>query len=449
MRPRRAAVGGVLAALALAGGAAAAEANMPGIFPYPYRAQRLDNGLRAIVVPMSAGGVVAFWTIVRTGSRDEVEPGRTGFAHFFEHMMFQGTPRFPQADYNRAVTRMGANANAYTTDDLTAYHLAFARQDLERAMSLESDRFQNLAYAEEDFKTEAGAVLGEYRKNRTSPFFQLHESVAARAFETHTYGHTTMGYEQDIRRMPELYEYSREFFARYYRPDNVVLLIVGDVEVDPTLALVRRFYAGWEPGYVAPQVPIEPVQTAERRVQVDYEGQSLPILWLSYKSERFDPADKHWVGAFLLAELVFGETSRLHDDLVLDRQLVDSISAEQEMNRDPGTFDVITRVRDPQRVEEVLAEIDAEIERHRTAPPDAARLADLRSHLRYGFLMGLDTPGRVASALARVAAITGGIEAIDRLHATLEAVTPADIQAAARRTLDPNRRTVGVLRARE
>jgi zinc protease len=219
--------------------------------------------------------------------------------------------------------------------------------------------------------------------------------------------------------------------------------------VDETLALVRRSYGGWQPGYVAPQVPIEPVQTAERRVQVDYEGQSLPILWLSYKSDRFDPEDRRWVGAYLLAELAFGETSRIHDDLVLDRQLVDSISAEQELNRDPGTFDVIARVKDPARVDEVLAEIDAEIERYRTAPPDAARLADLRSHLKYSFLMALDTPGRVAAALARVVAITGGIEAIDRLYATIDATTPADVQAAARRTLDPDRRTVGVLRAKE
>jgi zinc protease len=445
-----AAVALALVALAAARSAAVArEADMAKIFPYPAHVDTLDNGLRVIVVPFSSGGIVAYWTIVRTGSRDEIEPGRTGFAHFFEHMMFQGTERFPQDEYNRAVTRMGADANAYTTDDLTAYHLSFAAADLERVVDLESDRFRNLSYSEQDFKTEAGAVLGEYRKSRTNPWFQLHESVAARAFESHTYGHTTMGYEQDIRRMPELYEYSRSFFSRYYRPDNAVLLIVGEVEVGPVLKLVRRHYDAWQPGYEAPAVPIEPAQTAERRVEVEYEGQSLPILWISYKADRFDPADARWVSGFLLAELAFGETSPIHEELVLRRQLVDSIGADQEMNRDPGTFSITTRVKDPARVDEVLAAIDVEIERHRTTPPEAARLADLRSRLKYGFLMSLDTPDRVASALARVIGITGGIEAIDRLYATADRITPQDVQAAARRYLDPDRRTVGVLRARE
>src|SRR3990167_7492834 len=126
---------------------------------------------------MPSDGLVAYWSIVRTGSRDEYEPGRSGFAHFFEHMMFRGTERYPGDVYNRIITTIGASANAYTTDDHTAYHLSMAAEDLEQVMALESDRFQNLSYPESEFQTEAGAVYGEYRKARTDPEFALYEPL--------------------------------------------------------------------------------------------------------------------------------------------------------------------------------------------------------------------------------------------------------------------------------
>ncbi len=121
-------------AILVVGVANADEHAMTPFFPYRAQTQVLDNGLRVIVIPMSSQGLVAYWTIVRTGSRDEYEPGRTGFAHFFEHMMFRGTEKFPQEIYGRIVTELGADANAYTTDDFTAYHLGIAAADLERVL---------------------------------------------------------------------------------------------------------------------------------------------------------------------------------------------------------------------------------------------------------------------------------------------------------------------------
>jgi zinc protease len=415
------------------------------VFPYPAHAQTLDNGLRVIVIPMSSGGLVAYWTLVRTGSRDEYEPNRTGFAHFFEHMMFQGTEAFPAGEYNRIVTALGADANAFTSDDLTAYHLGIAAGDLETVMRIESDRFRNLAYAKHDFETEAGAVYGEYRKNRTNPLFTIYEAVQQTAFTRHTYGHTTMGFEADIKAMPGMYDYSRSFFDRYYRPENSVLLIVGDLDVEATFALARKHYAAWKRGYVPPEVPAEPQQNEERRVEVRYEGQSLPILWLAYKAPRFDPGDRAFAALEVLAELAFGETSEIHRKLVLDEQTVELLSANLGHHRDPGLFDIYSRVKDPGKVDAVLAEIDAAIARYREAPPDPARLADLKSRLRYRFLMRLETPDEVASALARVVALTGGVEAVDRLHEAYDAVRPEDVQAAAREFLEPERRTVAKL----
>ena len=179
------------------------------VFPYPYQQQVLTNGLKVIVVPMESPGQVAYYSVVRTGSRDEVEEGKSGFAHFFEHMMFRGTKKFPSAVYEGIVTRIGASANAYTSDDLTAYHLKFGSEDLERVMEIESDRFQNLSYSESAFQTEAGAVYGEYRKSITSPFAWLREKMMDLAYDVHTYKHTTIGFERDIKIMPQQFEYSR------------------------------------------------------------------------------------------------------------------------------------------------------------------------------------------------------------------------------------------------
>jgi len=425
---------------------ASAQPPAASIFPYQTVTETLDNGLEVILIPMSSGGLVAYWTVVRTGSRDEFETGRTGFAHFFEHMMFRGTERFPASVYNAKVTEIGADANAFTSDDLTAFHLSITKDDLDTVMDLESDRFQKLDYPEALFRTEAGAVYGEYRKNRASPFFTLFEALQAAAFTTHTYGHTAMGYEDDIKRMPELYDYSRGFFSRYYRPENVVLLIVGDLDPDATLDKVRAQYGAWPRGYQAPEIKPEPEQTKERRIQVAYAGSSLPILGLGYKVPAFKPDDRTYVAVDVLGDLLFGETSPLHKKLVLDEQVVEFLFANLTPNRDPSLMSITARVKDPEKVDYVLAEIDRTIEEAREKAVDAKRLAELKARRKYGFLMNLSTPSQVAGALARYIAVTGGIEAIDQVFATLNQITPADIQEAARTYLIPTRRTIAVLR---
>jgi zinc protease len=403
--------------------------------------------LKTIVMPMPGNGLMAYWSIVRTGSRDEFEPGRSGFAHFFEHMMFRGTRRYPTEAYQRILTEIGADANAYTTDDHTAYHVSMAAEDLETVMELESDRFQNLEYEERDFQTEAGAVYGEYRKSRTDPLFTLYEALTAAAFERHPYGHTTLGFERDIAAMPTMFDYSREFFARYYRPDNTVLFVAGDVEPSRVHALVERHYGGWQPGYTPPAVPAEPEQAGERRIEVAYDGQTLPVVWVAYKIGAFDPSDRVRVAADLLAELAFGETSAAYRRLVLDEQAAEFLEAEAGMNRDPSLLDVYARVKNPRAVRHVQAVIDATAAEYRDAPPEGARLAALKSRLKYGFVLELETPDDVAQALAEHIALTGNLDGVRALYAAYAEVTPADVQAAARRYLLSERRTIGILRA--
>ena len=440
----------VLAAALLAGISVAEKTNESnGVFPYPTRIETLDNGLQVILIPMNSEGLVSYWSVVRTGSRDEVEPGHTGFAHFFEHMMFRGTDKFPQDVYGQIITEMGADANAFTSDDLTAYHMSITADDLERAMEIESDRFQNLKYSPEVFKTEAGAVYGEYRKNRSSPFFTAYEAMRAAAFDEHTYGHTTMGYVEDIQAMPQMYDYSLGFFKRFYRPENITLLIAGDIDTAATLELVGKYYGGWKPGYVAPEIPVEPEQQGERRIDVAYEGRSLPILWTAYKFAAFDPGNPTVVAADLLAELAFGETSDIYKKLVLEEQVVEMLAAGGNVNRDPGLFDLLARVKDPAKVDYVLAELDRTIEQYQQTPADAARLAGLKSRMKYEFLMDLDTPDNVAGNLARLISATGGVEAANAYYAAVDAVTVEDVQAAAAQFLVPERRTIAVLRGTE
>jgi zinc protease len=418
-----------------------------GIIPFPVATRTFGNGLRLIVVPMPSNGLVSLWSIVRTGSRDEIDAGRTGFAHFFEHMMFRGTKKYSTEDYQRILVELGADGNAFTTDDLTTYHLSVAASDLGRVMEIESDRFQHLQYSENAFRIEAGAVYGEYRKTKSDPIFMLYEAVREKAFERHSYGHTTLGFEADIARMPTLYDFSRRFFERFYRPDNTVLLVVGDVEPDAVAALTERHYGGWEPGYVVPDVPAEPAQVAEKRIEAAYPGKTLPLLWLAWKIGRADPGDRLRAAADLLVELTFGETSDAYRDLVLKRQSIEFLAAYTNSNRDPSLLDVYARVKDPAKVDEVLARLDAAAAQACERLADAGSLEKLKTRKRYAFLMRLETPDSVAQACSRPIAIDGDLDGLETLYATYASLTPGDLRDAARAVLTPERRTVGLLKA--
>ena len=162
-------------------------------FPYPLHTTVLPNGLTVVRVPFNSPGLAAYYTVVRVGSRNEVEAGHTGFAHFFEHMMFKGTPTHPEGERESQLGKLGFNENAFTTDDVTVYHVVGPSSALKTLIELEADRFQNLSYPEPVFQTEAKAVLGEYHKNAASPRLKIEETLAATAFTRHPYQHTTLG----------------------------------------------------------------------------------------------------------------------------------------------------------------------------------------------------------------------------------------------------------------
>jgi zinc protease len=424
-------------------------ASAADIFPYPCEKESLPNGLKVLMIRMPSPGLTAYYSVVRTGSRDEVEPGRSGFAHFFEHMMFRGTKKYPGPVYDHIVTGLGADANAFTTDDFTAYHLEFAKEDLEKVIDIESDRFQNLHYEPSAFETEAGAVYGEYRKDVTDPFFLLDEKLRNLAFDAHTYKHSTMGFEADIKAMPQAYQYSRTFFERFYRPENVVLLIVGDVDPKATMDLVRKYYGSWKKGYQPPQIRPEPAQAAERTGEVSYPGRTLPVLNIAYKGDAFDPGNRDYTAALLLGDLAFGKNSDIYKKLVVQEQKVEFIAADVPLNRDMPLFSITAMVKNPEDIGKVRDEIYRTLEKFKTRPADAAQLEKVKQRNKYAFLMALDSPGGAAGALARLVALTGDIEAVEQLYAALDRVTAADVQSATRKYFDAKRRTVMVLRGTE
>lgn len=413
------------------------------IFPFEYRLVRLENGFRAYLIRAGAPGQIAYVTVARVGARDEWEPGRSGYAHFFEHMMFRGTPKYP--DYDAVTSRIGAARNASTSIDVTQYYLVAARDSLEQIIDLESDRFMNLEYSEAQFRTEAGAILGEFSQGRANPYLYLAEKVQDTAFDRHTYKHLTIGFEQDVRRMPEGYQYSRDFYRRYYRPENCVLLLAGDFDFDEAERQIFKYYAPWKPGYVPPQIQAEPPQKAPREATVEFPGRTLPILSVNYKGPAWSAADRLAVACEVLGALAFGPNSEIYRKLVVKEQKVQTLEGDFSLSRDPNLLSITTMVNNLEDLPTVREEVRRTVEKFRSELCDGKLLADTKSAMKYGFLMSLETAQGVAFALRSFVVFTGGIEALDDYYRTLESITPEDVREAARKYLVENGRTTVVL----
>jgi len=192
--------------------------------------------------------------------------------------------------------------------------------------------------------------------------------------------------------------------------------------------------------------PAGPAQAAERSVDVAYKGRTLPIVWIGYKGDAFDPKDKMIVSAYLLADLAFGENSDVYKQLVIREQKVQWVAGDFGFNRDPKIYDVYTRVKDENDIAYVIGELDKTADKFRTDLVSAEELENIKKRTRYGYLMGLDTPDNVASGLARIIALTGGIDAVNELYETMATITPEDIRAAAQKYLRKERRTVLTLK---
>ena len=441
----------VVVAAAVVGGAASRAAGQEDrkVFPFPVTTFELDNGLRVVGVDYDSPGIVAYYTVVRTGSRNEVEPGFSGYAHFFEHMMFRGTEKYPTEAYNAVVKRIGADSNAFTTSDWTAYYIVASSGALETIMDLESDRFQHLRYSEDDFRTEAGAILGEYNLNFSNPVSLLRERLYDLAYTTHPYKHTTIGLLDDIREMPNHYDYSLQFYDRYYRPENCFVVVVGDFEQDELERLARQYYGGWQRGGFEPDIPAEPPQAEARSARVTWPNPTLPFLMMGYHAPAFSDERIDMPALDVLSQVLFSETSPLFRKLYLEEQVVDALQGGALDSRDAPLFTIIARITDPERVDYVRDAIVAEIERLKTESVDAATLAATKSHMRYAFAMGLDNPGGIARTLGHYLQLTGDPETVNRVYELYDAVTAEDVRAMASTYFAETNRSVVILTPEE
>lgn len=415
------------------------------ILPYTARETTLANGLRVIVVPTGFPNLVSLQIPVQTGSRNEVEPGKSGFAHFFEHMMFRGTEHYPAHRYQEVVTRAGARQNAYTTDDYTNYHMTFAREDLETILEIEADRFMNLSYSEEDFKTEARAVLGEYNKNSADPLNKLIEVQREHAFSTHTYRHTTMGFLADIEDMPNQFAYSRLFFKRWYRPEYTTVLVAGDVDPDEVVTIVERHWGGWERGSHTVEIPAEPVPGAPVVAHVPWATETLPWVTVGFHGPAFSETEKDFAALDVLFDLHFGETSDLYRRLVEQEQKCDQLFPYMPPTADPGLPTVMARVKDLADAQYVRDAIIETIAAAKRRPVPAARLEEAKSHNRYAFARTLDNSESIAAALASFVRFQRSYQTLNNLFRVYDSLTVEDLTATAKRYLTGERQVITTL----
>ena len=420
--------------------------NADEVFSYPVSVFELSNGLKVVAVDYNSPGIVAYYTIVRTGSRNEVEAGFSGYAHFFEHMMFRGTKKYPTKVYNKVIKQMGADSNAFTTDDWTAYHIVASSDSLEKIVEIESDRFLNLKYSEEDFKTEAGAILGEYNLNFSNPVALLREKLYDRAFLFHPYKHTTIGLVGDIQNMPNHYDYSLEFYDRYYRPNNSIIVVVGDFDQIKLKNLVEQYYGTWESRDFVPNIPVEPPQTRERTDSVTWPNPTLPFIMLGYHVPAFSDQAIDVPALDVFSQLLFSEASPLFRKLYLEEQVVDLLSGGVVDHRDAPLFTIIARITDSERIDYVRDSIIEEIERLKIELIDSSVLADTKSHMRYTFAMGLDNPSNIAEMMGHYLQLTEDPETVNRVYQLYDSVSPKDIKQVAITYFFETNRTVIVLK---
>lgn len=420
---------------------------MTKIFPFEYDQHDFANGLRLITVPTSYPHIVSLYIVVHVGSRNETEVGKSGFAHLFEHMMFRGTELYPPERYEAVLKDAGAAQNAYTDDDLTVYHTTFTREDLAQIVAMEADRFAHLEYSEAVLRTEARAVLAEYNKDSAEPFHLLQEKLREAAFEKHPYQHTTMGFLKDIERMPELYEFSRQFHGRHYRPENTTMILAGDVSAEEARRLVGEHWGGWTRGSFEETIPAAPPLSGPREVVVEWPAATMPILQVAYRTPAYRDDDGESAALDILSYLYFSQSAPLYEELVLEEQLCDVFFGMNADHLDPYLYVVTARVKDAGRVEDVRRRVAETVELMKTELVDAARLESVKSHLRYAFAMRMDQTEGIAGLLARYVSLRRTPETINRLYDQYARVSAEDLRRVAREYFVEANRVTALLRS--
>lgn len=416
-----------------------------GTFPYPLTSGTLPNGLRWVAVPMPTPDVAAVTTWMAVGSRDEVDRGRTGFAHFFEHLWFYGTPTRGGEARENAIVRLGGEENAWTWFDETVYHLTVSADRVPEALVLQGEVFQGLHLTADDVRKEAGAVYGEFRKGAANPDNRVSEALYALAFTTHTYGHDTIGYEADIAAMPSAFSYATDFFDRFYRPENATVLVAGDVDADAVRSAVEDAFGGWKPATrPRPVIATEPPQTVARSSRVDWPSDTAPRFAVGWPIPGHRAGNADLAALEIAASLLLSPVGSLERRLVRESSLAYDVDGGRDAFLDPCLFQIHVTAREGVDLSAVGRVVDEEIAAlARAIDPVAVDAA--RTRLVNAFVSDLDTPDSAVHAIGHAIRRDGDLEAVDRWFGSLAGVDAASVSAAVARYLGPTTRNVVTL----
>jgi zinc protease len=405
-------------------------------------AATLDNGLRVLLLEDHRSPVAAFQVWYRVGSRNEVR-GRTGLAHFLEHMMFKGTPAYGPRQFSRMVEQNGGRDNAFTSQDATAYYVNIAADRLPLVIDLEADRMQQLLLDPGDIALERQVVLEE-RRTRTDddPGGFLSEEVSALAFRAHPYAQPILGWAEDVERITP--EAMRAFYRIYYVPNNAMVVAVGDFRAADVLERIKQRFGGIPRGPDPPPVlAVEPTQKGERRVVVRRQAE-LPIVYLAYHVPGGRAEDAVALDV-LSTVLSGGRASRLYRALVSEGQIALEAGGDYSFFMlDPYLFWLWATPLPGQTPEAVEAALLAQLERLKTDPVSDEELRRAKNQIEAGLVFAQDSVSRRADQLARFELLGGyalEAKALDRVRG----VTAADLARVARRYFAAEGKSAGVL----
>src|SRR5882724_5044502 len=387
----------------------------------------LPNGMRILSAVDHTSPTVAIQVWYHVGSKDD-PPGRSGFAHLFEHIMFKATKNMKSEMMDRLTEDVGGFNNAFTNPDVTVYYEVVPSNYLETLLWAEADRLSGLTVDEPNFKSERSVVQEEYRQSYLAPpYGMLDYLIEQQSFTTHPYKRPTIGSIEDLDAAS--LENVKAFHQTFYRPDNATLVVVGDFDqkqldawVDKYLGLISR------PAIALPRVDVkEPERAAERRITHYAANVPLPAIALTYltPSQKNPDAAALRVAATILAQ---GESSRLYRSLIYEQQVAQSADATPDLREDASVFYfnlVLASGKKPQEGERALL---AEIAKMQEAPVAAAELDKAKNQLVTNELRQRETSNGKALSLGEAAVLLGDPNRVNTDLAQLQAVSAADVQ---------------------
>jgi zinc protease len=408
----------------------------------------LGNGMEVVVIPDHRAPIVTHMVWYKVGSADE-PPGKSGIAHFFEHLMFKGTTNHKPGAFDAAVAEIGGDQNAFTSYDYTAYFQTVAPDALGGMMGLEADRMRNLTLTDDVIATERDVVLEERRSRiEGDPQSLLSEEVQATLFQNHPYRVPVIGW------MHEMEQLNREdavaFYDRYYTPNNAVLVVAGDVDAATVKRLAEETYGKVARGPDLPPRlrPTEPEQNTSRTVTMADPRVTIPGFakyWLAPSYRTAEPGEAEAMD--LLSEILGGGTrSRLYQQLIVKSDLAAGTGAFYDGTAlDETSFVVHGSPRGPDGLAKLEAAVDAEIVRIQRDGVSADELDRAKNRLVRSMIFARDNPAGMANMYG--AALTTGntVEDVQQWPARIEAVTAEQVKAAALKYLKPDQSVTAYL----